>query len=264
MARLIIDDATHDRHLFPADFGRGLDLSRRPAGFAYGGTAEPFPESLVVPRPEWQARIEERKARKATLRGICDQAKLPPKNQQDTNYCWWNSPTYCVEVLRVRQGQAPVELSAASGAAQATNYANPHGRPARGVGGFGKDALDWIASKGVTPVKLWPVNAIDPRYATPEAAQAALDYRVTEWWELEPGNLDHVVSALLLGLPVSAGLSWWGHQVSYIDPDWIDGAIAIDFRNSWGRQYGDDGYGTLQGRRMLPDDATCPRVAVAA
>jgi hypothetical protein len=404
---LIINDETPDRLLYPTNRGRGLDLSARPEGFAYGGTAEPFPDSMLIPKSEWQARIQEMEERKSRLSDLCRDAGLKCKDQAQTNYCvpagtmirmadgsetpiqdvkvldevvtaegnvkkvtrtmvrraneplftlilwehayvpatdepylratgehpiltkrgyvcffelepgdkvafpryaakaskfaqlqdethvwrkvydiesrpfdgyvfnleveddhsyvaagvgvhncWVNAPTYCVEVVRTLENERPVILSPASVGAQVTGYRNQ--------GGWGKSALEWITRHGIVPVDKWPPNAISRQYATDDNIQTALDYRVDEWWELEPGNINQLVSALLRRFPVAVGLAWWSHEVSYIDACWVDGDIAIRFRNSWGLGYGTEGYGILQGRKILPDDAVCPRTTRAS
>ena len=252
---LFIDDATPSHVLFPPGRSTGLDLTGRPEGFAYAGTADPFPDELLIPRSEWQERIKERETLKITNRDHAKRVGLPCKDQASTNYCWINAPVYAVEMQRAIEGQPTVILSPASAGAQIKSYRN--------VGGWGKEGLEWIAKNGVAPVSLWPANAIDRRYATEAARTAALKYRVHEWWELQPRNIDHLVSCTLRGSCVAVGYPWWGHEVTIVDALWLDNTIALLFRNSWGSAWGDDGYGILQGSRMLPDDAVSPRLMAA-
>ena len=253
---MIINDETPMRKLYsPAGqrLGRGLDLSLKGAD-GYAGVADPFPDRLIIPRSEWQARIQERKDRKQMVKDFLLKSNIPVYNQARTNYCWVNSPTFALEVSRAKQGQRHAGLSAASAGAQIKNYRN--------VGGWGREALQWISDNGVNTVEQWPENAIDRRYATAANKQAALNYRADEWWALEDGNLDHLISALLRGFVVSCGYNWWSHEVTLVDPDWIDGDIASDFANSWDYTWGDQGYGKLQGRKLIPDDAVAIRSAV--
>lgn len=253
----IIHDSTPSHVLFPPGEGTGLDLSGRPQGFAYAGTADPFPTELLIPRSEWQARIQEREETKTRLSDLCDRRGVKVKDQQQTNYCWCNAPTHCVEIVRAIQNQRTISLSAASVGAQLTNYRN--------VGGWGKEALQFIASNGVVPDRLWPVNAISRQYATQEAKDEAKRFAVDEWWEIEPRNLDQLISCLLqpIASPVAVGLSWWGHEVTYVDAVWLDGEVAVRFDNSWGERYGTKGRGIIQGSRILPDDAVSPRLTKA-
>lgn len=173
--------------------------------------------------------------------------------------CWANGPTHVFEVKRLLQNEPVVILSPASVAAQITG--------GRNVGGWGRDALEWIAEHGIVPVDSWPANSRDLRLATDENKQKALEYRADVWFELEPGNLDEQVSCLLQDLPYSPGFNWWGHQVSAFDAVWLDGAVAILHRNSWGMdwpQAGAGGWTILQGRRALADDAVAVVTARAS
>ena len=169
--------------------------------------------------------------------------------------CWFNNVTHCVEVLRVIQNQPMVLLSPASGAAQIKKFRN--------VGGWSREALEWVIEHGIAPVDLWPANAIDKKYLTEEAVEAAKRYLVTEWWELRPRNIDELISCLLHRIPVATGYDWWGHAISVYQAVWLNGMIGTKIRNSW-KNYGDNGYAVLQGNKMVPDDAVAPRVVLAA
>lgn len=236
-------------------FGRGLDLGLRgPSDHEYGDVATAFPSALLVPRNEWQARIEQTERTQSRLSDLCTLAGLPHKDQASTNYCWANAPVYAMEVMRVKQNQPMVILSPASVAAPIKGYRN--------VGGWGKEALEWIVQYGAAPVSLWPANGINKSFATKTTIAEAAKYRVDEWCELVPRNIEQLVSMLLHRIPVPVGYNWWGHEVTAIDAVWLDGTVAIRIRNSWAN-WGDNGYGILQGNRMLPDDAVAPFTTLA-
>lgn len=240
----------------PQGMSKGLELGRRTTGFGAIPNAPAFPTDLIIPKNEWQDRIKEMEDTQTRISDLSIAAGLPCKDQNGTNYCWANAPTHCVEILRVVQNEQMVILSPASVAAPLTKFQN--------VGGWGQSALEYIVANGVCPVAYWPANAIQRSYYTDTNKTAAQDYKVTEWWELVPRNIDQLVSCLLRRIPVAIGLNWWSHEVTACDAVWLNGAIAIRIRNSWGMSWGSQGFSVLQGSKMLPDDAVAPRVAIAA
>lgn len=225
-------------------------------------SAFPLP---LIPRSEWANRIEERERTKSRLVDLCDRIGLGVENQELTNYCWINNVIHVLRIIRAIQGQKDVKLSPASCGAIITKYANRRGRPA-GVGNWSSNGMQFVVETGACPVDLWPANAIDPDYDTPESRAARANFRVSEWWDLKPRNFDEFASCLLSGFPVAIGLNWWGHAVTAMDLVKLSGreqyGVIID--NSWGPTWGDRGRSVLSGSKMIPDDAVAPRAAVAA
>lgn len=249
----VIDDDTPD-HMLVTPVGQSTGYTG-PCRNASASTI-PFPSNLLIPSSDWQAIIQEKEASGTNLSAMLLNAGVPSKNQQQTNYCWANSPTCCVESLRCAENQPYVALSAASVGGPITRYQN--------VGGNGEAALEYIVANGIVPESLWPVNAISSKYHTPANVTAALDYRIVGWYELVNNNINQLISMLLRNIPVSVGLNWWGHQVTYCDAVWQNGAIAIRFRNSWGDTYGAKGFAILQGSKMTPNDQVAPLSTIAA
>lgn len=256
---LIITDSTPAYvTAVPKDQSKGLKLPRSMPAPGERRNATAFPKELLIPRSEWQARIKEIEETKTRLSDIANRRNLPCKDQGQTNYCWINAPTYAMEQLRVAQGQKMVILSAASGGAKIKGFRN--------VGGWGQEALEFIAENGLVPQDRWPMNAIVRQYDTDENWKLAKKYRCLEWWSLDPNNDDELISCLLRRWPVAVGYNWWGHEVTAVDAVWLDGTHAGRIRNSWTMNWptqGAMGYGILQGRKLTPDDAVVPRSARA-
>jgi hypothetical protein len=216
--------------------------------------AAPFPSDMLIPESEWDDRIKEMEATKTRLTDLCDQAGLTVLDQNGTNYCWINAPVHCVEVLRVANGQPLVRLSPASCGGPIKNYRN--------VGGWGTEGLKYIVSTGIVPQAQWPPNAITKSYDTAETRELRKQFKVTEWWDLRPRNMQELISCLLQRIPVAVGLNWWSHEVTYMDPVALGGGkYGARIDNSWSTSWGTNGRGILSGSKVLPDDAVAPRVA---
>lgn len=119
----------------------------------------------------------------------------------------------------------------------------------RNVGGWGSEGLNWMLDHGVNLQSDWPANAIIRTYDTPENRERAKLNRIVEYFRLD--NWDEVGSCLLAGIPVACGYNWWSHEVTGMD---LTPAGDLIIANSWGN-WGDQGYGLLQGSKRVPDDA---------
>jgi hypothetical protein len=222
-------------------------------GFGTLPFAETFPSELLIPESEWDDRIADMEATKTRLTDLCDQAGLTVLDQDGTNYCWINAPVHCVEVIRVAAGQPMIRLSPASCGGPIKNYRN--------VGGWGTEGLKYIVAHGIVPQSEWPANAINRQYDTPDTREMRKQFRVTEWWDLKPRNMQQLISCLLNRIPVAVGLNWWSHEVTYMDPVALGGGkYGARIDNSWGVNWGTKGRSVLSGSKVLPDDAVAPRV----
>lgn len=250
----IIGD-TDPTPMTPAGMSTGYesrDYSRFPVGYSEHSRAFDMP---LIPQSEWDDRIAEMETNKTRLSDLLLQANIPCLDQNGTNYCWINGPVTALETIRCVEGLPYVKLSPASGGAPIKNFSNS--------GGWGGEALDWIAKNGVCSAALWPPNAISRSYYTSAAKAEALKFRFLEWTDVESNDFNALMTMLFLRIPCPIGLDWWSHVVCCIDPVKISaGQYGVRFRNSWGMSYGDSGFSILSRNKAL-GDVEAPRVASA-
>jgi len=227
-------------------------IARNYEAFPEGSFAAPFPLP-IIPEGEWRDRIEMLDKKNGWPKDQKILSGFPSLNQNGTNYCWINGPVQAVHYVRAAEGLPHVPLSPASVGAKIKNFRN--------VGGWGSQGLDYLIKHGAVPQSLWPPNAIDRRYDTPEAEAARAKYKVVEWWELKERSFEQLVSCLMYGYPVAIGLNWWGHEVLACKVVIKGSAYFIDIDNSWGTSWGDNGHGLLTRSKATPDDAVAPRVS---
>lgn len=256
----VIDDSNWRQHVEPIVDGQKVCRGLIPRDFStepYAGYAASFSLPLI-PRYEWRDRIEEMERTKSRLSDLMKQARVPCKSQLRTNFCWIFAAVTAAEIARLIQGQPYVELSPASVGAPMTSYRN--------VGGWSTPGLKFSAEHGIAPVSLWPAAAIDRRYDTEESRRERMKFRPMDWMEVRPRNFDEKMTLLLNRMCIAEGYNWWRHAVTAVDPVVLDGTDRFGSRdrNSWGSNYGEDGYFILEEGRATPDDAVAPIVAMAA
>ena len=235
-------------------FGRGL-IKRDYSIHPYGGYARAFTGNLI-PENEWRDRILQRERDGMVISQLALAAGVQTLNQQRTNFCWFFAPAQAVMVARAIAGEKYVMLSPASGACLVTNYQN--------VGGWGTKAVKAIGDTGLVPAANWAPTAIDRGLDTPATRALREQNKLSDWIDLPARSFAHLMTMLLLGIPVPVGLNWWGHEVLAIDPILFpDGTFGARIWNSWDWSWGEKGFAILRRAQATPDDAIAPLVAYA-
>lgn len=214
-----------------------------------------------VPRAEWYDRIEEAWAKRQWP--MCHiRPPMREKNQDGTNFCWANGPSNALDIARMMAGGTYQESSAASVACILTNYRN--------VGGWGIDAIKYMAETGPCSVDLWPNAAIHRRYDTPKSRADRANHKIAEWIDVPPNDLEALVSCLLPPhcLPCAVGYDWWLHEVCAValknlSKTAIVGVIFNSWENiAWGyrNEHGIRGFGDLSESNFRADDCQAVRI----
>jgi len=98
----------------------------------------------------------------------------------------------------------------------------------------------------------WPLNDRDESNAELGWERNAAQHRIIRWADVE--GFDMQMTCALRRLPVPIGLGWWGHLVCQLDPIHYGGTdFGIGCDNSWGSDYGENGYFELTERRGTAD-----------
>lgn len=254
-SQFIIDDSTSSDITHPPGMGRGYDPAQViPMMFA------PPSEITMIPESEWIPRIRERKKSKTGLRDLFKAGKVGTvKDQNGQGYCWAYSTTRTCEYVRASMGEDYVPLSAHSIGCKVKGF--------RDEGGWGGLSAQFVRANGIVPESLWPAKSMSRSYDTPANWQEAAKYRITEDWvdltrAVYEQNLTwaQVVSCLLQNIPVVLDYNWWGHSITGVDVDEVDGEVCPDIDNSWTPSWGDNGTARLQGNKRFPDGAVATRV----
>jgi hypothetical protein len=169
-------------------------------------------------------------------------------DQGQTNYCWVNAPTHCCEIMRLMETGNVVSYSPASAGAPIKNFRN--------VGGWGNEALEYFKANGLNLKSDWPANAIDRSLYTNENKEKAAKHQTIEYFILN--SWEERVSCILSGIPIADGYNWWSHEVCGVGL--VIGSHDLIIRNSWGMNWGENGFGILSGTRKYADDS----IAIAA
>lgn len=198
--------------------------------------------------------------------------------------CWGHSGVSACTLIRCRDNQPYVGLSAYAICCIIKNY--------RDEGGWGAAGLEFLTNRGVPSEKYWPMQSTSKANDKPETWANAALHKVSEGWvDLTPPvysrnmTWDQTITCLLCRIPVILDYNWWGHSVCGADPvngtsliprnaagkritygeDWdITGGICVRIWNSWGDSWSDKGMGLLSPTKSIPDGASAPRALYGA
>ena len=248
----VIDDNNYRNFIDPTVDGDVMHCASRGMWVRDQGYAGTFADSGIplIPESEWDDRLRQLEKDKADLPTFADEMGLPIRNQRNSNYCWAFGTCRSAEYALLQSGRN-IYVSPFSVGGPIKNFRNR--------GGWGDEALDWMASHGWNTDEEWDADggasSINRRYYTEENRQKAATRRVTEYYKLSSGRRGwaEVVSAVLAGYGVAAGYNWWGHLICITGLTVGSHNAIID--NSWGANWGDRGRGELSGNRKYPDGA---------
>lgn len=258
---LIDDDAPPDVAFDPR-FARGLvprDYSEHPREmFA------PPAEIALVPRSEWDARIDEQEEQKSSLEHLYLRAGWENLDQGQVGYCWAHSTVHSVMLARTRDNQPFVPLSAYAVAATI--------KGGRDEGGWCGLSAKFVRDRGVPSQAFWPQGDRGVRARDrPEVWENAGLHKITEdWVDLtrdvydQSLSFDQVATCLLQNVPCPVDFNWWAHSVCAVRLVRVEaGSYGLLILNSW-KNWGRRGLGVLRGRNAIPDGALATRVVGAS
>jgi hypothetical protein len=213
------------------------------------GSVVPEATIAVIPRSEWADRIEMLEKTGNLLGELMPALGVPIQYQASTNYCWNFGVVDAVHGVNARAGRPHVDLSPASVACLVKGYRN--------VGGWGIEAVRGINKHGIASTKHWPAAAIHKKYDNAASRADRKNRTIPEFLELRPRDFAVVMTCLLNGWPVPAGLLWWRHLVNFVDPVVLGrDEFGVRARNSWGPEWNGDGTIILTEAKATPDEAT--------
>jgi hypothetical protein len=210
--------------------------------------------SPLVPQSDWKSRAEKMVAAKATLKDLAYDTRA--LDQDGVGQCWLFGNCGAVRTLSIRQGGI-----ARLPSPQSLAYALRSDYARWGVnGGDPADSAEALVKFGAARAELWtddPAEGRDSKLATDAAEADRENNRVTRCVELghENDRWDEVVSCALQNIPMGVCFDWWSHHVEGVGVIVKGGELCLLCRNSWGADYGDNGFFALAGRKKYPSGA---------
>lgn len=176
----------------------------------------------VIPAAEWPELIGSVELRSCVTK---------IKDQDGVGSCATESTTQAVEIVRRFEGQEFVELNPWS-----IYWYTSGGRDS---GSSIDENLAYVREKGIAPESAWPRSKGWKSRPSAEAMEAALQYRIDEFYDVT--SIAEAGTALLLGFPVVFG--WSGHSCVLTQ---LLNTTTAEYANSWAPTWGDNGFGQVR------------------
>lgn len=269
-ADFVIDDATNNDKIYaPIIDGEVKGHGYVPRNYhAYPAEMFAQPTDMkLIPRSEWDARIDEQEERQSSLEHIRmsgnNGTMIPSLDQNGQGYCWAYSTTMCVMLLRALNNQPYVRLSAHAIACKIKGF--------RDEGGWCGLSAKFQKEVGCPSVAFWKEKSMSRSNDTPETWANAGLHKVTEDWvdltrQVYDQNLtiDQLATCLLTNTPCAIDYDEWGHSIAALR--WVrieKGAYGPKILNSWTDGWGDRGMSVIN-RSWNVDGAVALRVTGAS
>jgi len=183
----------------------------------------------VIPVSEWSKYLQ---VKKPVDLERCVWTTL---DQDGIGSCAAESPTGIVMCLRELMGLPRVKL-------------NPWSIYWYTSGGFDRgstleDNLEYILRYGIAPMDVWPRSMGWNTEPSEEAKREALKYRLLEYYLVT--DWEEFGTALLRGWPV-----YFGYDAHAVFATQLLSETMLEFKNSWGEEWGRNGFGTLHKSRI--------------
>lgn len=228
---------------------------------------DPPSDLVVIPRSEWDARIEEQEKTQSSLEhvrmGGNSGQMIPSLDQNSQGFCWAYSTTMAVMLVRAVNGQPHVRLSGHAVGCKVKNF--------RDEGGWCGLSAKFQKETGCPSVAFWKEKSMSRDNDKPETWANAGLHKVTEDFvdltrDVYDQNLttDQLATCLLQDKPCAVDYGEWSHSICAIR--WVKiepGAYGPKILNSWTDQWGESGMAVIQ-KGWTVDSAVCLRVTGAS